>query len=399
MRPFELNLRHLRALFAVVQCGSFSRAAEAVGLSQPALTQGLSKLERQLALELFDRRPDGAAPTPAGSALAERAERAFVYLAAAARPARGARGFTRPEWLMTATQLDAFLHFCDAQSFVGAADASGTSQPAIHRAVRDLEQICANSLVERRGRGVALTTAGRAMARGVRLAAREISAGIAEARGDGADVGRIAIGAMPLCRALLLPHALAAFLRESPDTVTEVIEGSWRELVEPLLDGVIDLAIGALREEPPTGLQQTPLFTDRLAIYGRAGHPLAAREVTLDQLASESWIVGPVGTPLRRHWEQLFAGRALPPVPVECGSVMVIRGMLTRSNLLTLLSSDQVALEVDAGLLARIGPELTHAVRTIGITTRVNWRPTERQGRLLELLRCAAAETRLLEIQ
>ena len=399
MRPFELNLRHLRALSAVVQCGSFSRAAEAVGLSQPALTQGLGKLERQLALTLFDRRPEGAAPTPAGTALAERAERAFDYLAVAARPARGARGFTRPEWLMTATQLDAFLHFCDAQSFVGAAEASGTSQPAIHRAVRDLEQICANRLVERRGRGVALTTAGRAMARGVRLAAREISAGIAEARGDGADVGRIAIGAMPLCRALLLPHALAAFLHESPDTVTEVIEGSWRELVEPLLDGVIDLAIGALREEPPAGLQQTPLFTDRLAVYGRAGHPLAGRAVTLDQLAGESWIVGPVGTPLRRHWEQLFAGCALPPVPVECGSVMVIRGMLTRSDLLTLLSPDQVALEVEAGMLARIGPELTHAVRTIGITTRVNWRPTERQQRLLALLRSAAVETRLLEIQ
>jgi len=399
MRPFELNLRHLRALSAVVQCGSFSRAAEAVGLSQPALTQGLGKLERQLALALFDRRPEGAAPTAAGTALAERAERAFAYLSVAARPARGARGFTRPEWLMTATQLDAFLHFCDAQSFVGAADASGTSQPAIHRAVRDLEQICANSLVERRGRGVALTSAGRTMARGVRLAAREISAGIAEARGDRADVGRIAIGAMPLCRALLLPHALAAFLRESPDTVTEVIEGSWRELVEPLLDGVIDLAIGALREEAPAGLQQTPLFTDRLAIYGRAGHPLGGREVTLDQLAGERWIVGPVGTPLRRHWEQLFAGRALPPVPVECGSVMVIRGMLTQSDLLTLLSPDQVALEVEAGVLVRIGPELTHAVRTIGITTRFNWRPTERQRRLLALLHSAAAETRLLEIQ
>lgn len=399
MRPFELNMRHLRALSAVVQCGSLSRAADAVGLSQPALTQGLGKLERQLGLALFDRRPGGAAPTAAGTALAERADRAFLYLAAAARPARGARGFTRPEWLMTATQLDAFLHFCDAQSFVGAAGASGTSQPAIHRAVRDLEQICAVTLVERRGRGMMLTPAGRAMARGVRLAAREIAAGLAEARGDGADVGRIAVGAMPLCRALLLPHALAAFLREAPETVIDVVEGSWRELVEPLLDGVIDLTIGALRDEPPAGLQQTPLFTDRLAVYGRAGHPLAGREVPLDLLAAQQWIVGPVGTPLRRHWEALFAGRALPQVPIECGSVMVIRGMLTQSDLLTLLSPDQVALEVEAGVLVRIGADLDHAVRTIGITTRTNWRPTPRQRQLVDLLNRAASETRLPEIQ
>ena len=397
IRAFDLNLRHLRALSAVAARGSLSRAAEAVGLSQPALTQGLGKLERQLEVVLFDRRPEGVAPTPAGTALAERADRAFGYLAAAARPGRGARGFTRPEWLMTATQLDAFLHFGDAQSFVGAAGASGASQPAIHRAVRDLEQICAVTLVERRGRGVMLPPAGRAMARGVRLAEREIAAGIAEARGDGADVDRIAIGAMPLCRALLLPHALAGFLRKSPGTVIDVVEGSWRELIEPLLDGVIDLTIGALRDDPPPGVEQVPLFTDRLAIFGRAGHPLAGQAVTLAQLGAQQWIVGPAGTPLRGHWEGLFAGGVLPQVPVGWGSVMVIRGMLAQSDLLTLLSPDQIALEVEAGMLVRIGPEIGHAARTIGLTTRTNWRPTPRQRQLVELIHFAALETRLPE--
>ncbi|MFN7208980.1 MAG: ATP-binding protein, partial [Aggregatilineales bacterium] len=40
----------------------------------------------------------------------------------------------------------------------------------------------------------------------------------AEARGDEGEGGRIAIGAMPLSRALLLPHSLAQFLREAPRT-------------------------------------------------------------------------------------------------------------------------------------------------------------------------------------
>lgn len=397
IRPFDLNLRHLRALSAVAGRGSLSRAADAVGLSQPALTQGLGKLERQLGVALFERRPDGVAPTPAGTALVERADRAFTYLAAAARPGRGTRGFTRPEWLMTATQLDAFLHFSDAQSFVGAAGASGTSLPAIHRAVRDLEQICGTTLVERRGRGTVLTPAGRAMARGVRLAAHEIAAGIAEAHGDGTDVDRIAIGAMPLSRALLLPHALAAWLHEAPETVIDVVEGSWRELIEPLLDGVIDLTIGALRDEAPAGIEQVPLFTDRLAIFGRAGHPLARRAVTLEQLGAQQWVVGAAGTPLRAHWEALFAGQVLPEVPVECGSVMVIRGMLTQSDLLTLLSPDQVALEVEAGMLVRIGHDLPGSVRTIGISTRAGWRPTARQQRLIDLIHSACFETRLPE--
>lgn len=301
---------------------------------------------------------------------------------------------------MTATQLGAFLHFCNAQSFVGAAGLSGASQPAVHRAVRDLEQICGTPLVERRGRGVVLTPPGRAMARGVRLAAAEIAAGIAEARGDDADVGRIAIGAMPLSRALVLPHALSAFLEVAPGTILDVIEGSWRELIEPLLDGVIDLTIGALRENPPAGIEQEPLFTDQLAIFGRAGHPLTLhRSPGLDLLGRQQWIIGPSGTPLRSHWESLFEGRALPEVPVECGSVMVIRGLLARSDLLTLLSPDQVALEIEASMLCRVGEPLDGALRTIGISTRANWRPTARQRQLVDLIRSAATETRIPEIQ
>ncbi|PKP94499.1 MAG: LysR family transcriptional regulator [Alphaproteobacteria bacterium HGW-Alphaproteobacteria-16] len=398
LKPFDLNLRHLRALGHIGAQRSLNRAAESAGLSQPALTQGLGKLERRLGVLLFDRHSDGVTPTAAGVALADRAARAFDVLAGVSRrTGRGTtRGFARPERLMTATQLQAFLHFADAQGFAGAAATSGLSQPAIHRAVRELEQICATPLAERRGRGMVLTPAGRALARGVRLAAGEIAAGIAEAQDDGGAGGRIAIGAMPLSRALLLPRALALFLRESPQAVTDVVEGSWRELVDPLLDGVIDIMVGALRDEAPPGVDQAPLFTDQLAIFGRRGHPLAGRATDLATLATQKWVVGPVGTPLRSHWEALF-GDPAPEVPVECGSVMVIRGLLAQSDLLTLLSPDQVALEVEAGMLVRIGPDLPDTVRTIGISTRSGWRATRAQARLIALLHQATIETRLQE--
>ena len=192
IQPFDLNLRHLRALVSVVSLRSLNRAAEAAGLSQPALTQGMAKLERQLGVLLFDRHSGGVEPTLAGEALAERVERAFVHLAAAVRRQgrAGTRGFSRPEQLMTSTQLQAFLHFADAQGFAGAALASGLSQPGIHRAVRELEQISGQILAERRGRGMALTPAGRAMARGVRLASGELAAGIAEALGEARSAAR-----------------------------------------------------------------------------------------------------------------------------------------------------------------------------------------------------------------
>jgi LysR family transcriptional regulator, regulator for genes of the gallate degradation pathway len=285
---------------------------------------------------------------------------------------------------MTSTQLEAFLHFADAQSFAGAAAASGITQPGIHRAVRELQQISGAVLAERRGRSMVLTG--------------EIAAGIAEAQGEADPTGRIAIGVMPLSRALVVPRAIANFLPEYPGTVIDVVEGAWRELIDPLLDGVLDLAIGALRDDPPTGVDQMPLFTDQLAVFARKGHPLAGRRVSLDDLRSQAWIVGPVGTPLRAHWQALFDGNA-PPVPVECGSVMVIRGAVMQSDLLTLLSPDQIAVEIAAQMLVRIDVDLPGCVRTIGLTTRSGWRPTQAQTRLVALIEQASRETRLHKTQ
>lgn len=397
--PFSLNIRHLRALALIVERGRMSEAAEAAGLSQPALTQGLAKIEKQLGAMLFERRNDGMTATDAGRAVAERAQAAFAHLAAGAR--KGTRGFTRPERLMTSTQLRAFLNLADAGSFAGAAVRSGQSQPALHRAVRDLEQLGSVPLVERRGRGVALTPAGRAMARGIRLAAAEISAAIAETSPDGSTSGKLVIGAMPLPRARLLPKAIARMTRAAPRATIDVVEGSWRELVDPLRDGQIDLMVGALRDEAPEGLEQMPLFADRLAIVARAGHPLSGggSAPDLDALSRYPWIVGRADTPLRGHWDALFAGRALPRAPIECGSVMTIRGILVESDFLTLLSLEQVAMEVEAGVLTTIGPPRAELVRTIGITTRGGWRMTALQSTLIDLLRRVASEPGLPEIQ
>ena len=390
--PFNLNLRHLRALGAIIERGSISAAADAVGLSQPALTQGLTKLERQIGVALFDRQADGVRPNEAGRVLSERASLGFALLDAVRR-GTGRRGFARAGQLVTATQSRAFLALVAAGSFVGAAGATGLSQPALHRAVRDLEQIWGQPLVERRGRGVAITAAGSRLARAVRLMASEIGAALATIAG-GEQRGRIAIGAMPLSRALVLPNALARFAQGTPRAVVDVYEGSWRDLIEPLLDGIIDLTIGALRDEPAPGSDQEALFTDRLAVIGRKGHPLAGvARPSLDKLAAYGWIVGQAGSPLRAHWEAMFAGRTFPATPIECGSVMVIRGVLAETDLLTLLSPDQVALEIGAGMLVRIGGKMAVADRIIGLTVRSGWRPTEAQARLVALIRVAAQKT------
>jgi DNA-binding transcriptional LysR family regulator len=345
-------------------------------------------LEQQLGVSLFERHAEGMSPTSEGQLLSERSEAAFAHLSAAIP--RGTRGFARPELLMTGTQLRAFLALADAGGFARAAKATSLSQPALHRAVREIEQICGYSLAERHGRGVLLTARGNRLARGVRLAGAELSAAIVEICSE-RQSGSITIGAMPGARPLILPRAIARFTAEYPTVRIDVVEGSWRELIDPLIDGVLDLTVGAVRDAPPSSVIQTPLIVDELAVIARAGHPLAGDpNPSLEVLASYPWIVGQQATPRRAQFEALFLGRPLPHAPIECGSVTVVRQILRESDFLTVLSPHQVELEIEASVLATIGPPLPDSKRTIGITTREGWRPTGAQRRFLELLRDAA---------
>src|ERR687890_2165703 len=68
----------------VARHGSFSRAAEALSLTQPAVPQQVAALERQLGAQLLERGPGGLSLTPAGELLLEHADVVAdrLYLAA-----------------------------------------------------------------------------------------------------------------------------------------------------------------------------------------------------------------------------------------------------------------------------------------------------------------------------
>jgi DNA-binding transcriptional LysR family regulator len=207
---------------------------------------------------------------------------------------------------------------------------------------------------------------------------------------------------MPLSRARLLPNAIAAFHRAHPQADVMVVEGSFAELIGPLRDGEIDLMLGALRESPVgDDLVQRPLFRDRPVILGRAHHPLASPTAlpTPAELASFDWVLPAEGTPLRQQWRQMFVDSGVEPprVAIECGSVIVVRQLLVHGDFLTLLSPDQVAVELEAGWLARIGTVPGDPSRVIGVTTRAAWRPTALQQRFLDRILTEAGQIGKIE--
>ena len=77
----ELEVRHLRVLVAVADHGSVTKAATALGLSQPSLSAQLRRIEREMGAPLFDRSRDGMVPTDLGRTVLARARTVLAEMA------------------------------------------------------------------------------------------------------------------------------------------------------------------------------------------------------------------------------------------------------------------------------------------------------------------------------
>lgn len=394
------NLRHLRAFMEVARAKGVSAAAHKVHLSQPAVTQAVSGLEKRLGLALLERRSEGMFTTPAGDVFLMRVTRMFDHLSQGAqRAARLARRDTKSQsefhLRVTAAQLRALIAIRDAGTFSLAARSLGISQPSIHRAGRDLEKLAGFTLFATSRRGIELTPSAEGFARAVKLAEAELLQGYSElSELAGEDSTRIAIGSMPLSRTWILPQAMGQLLDEASGVQLRTVDSPYPELLRGLRYGDLDLLVGALRDPPPTDdVVQEPLFWDELAVVAGPDHPLAARrEISLDTALTYPWIAPPKDTP---GGSFLFAALGIEdmeqtPVRVVTSSMVLVRGLLTRGDFLTILSPHQAAVEIAQGLMVRLDVAIPDSRRAIGITSRSGWIPTPTQARFLDLLRDAA---------
>jgi DNA-binding transcriptional LysR family regulator len=388
------NLRHLVLFDQVVRRGSISAAARVAHLSQPAVTQAVSHIEAALGACLMQRSYSGLALTSAGHAAAGRIDRALQMLREALFAAR-TRAANMPEDVLsgiTSTQLTALIAVVEEGAFARAARRAGRARTAVHRAARQLEKSLGTELFEITSFGVRPTREAEKLALRARLAFAEIAQGQAEvAAAQGKGSGATTIGAMPLARSVLVARAVLEFAESRPEHVISILDGPYESMLVALRRGSADVLVGALRDPVPyEDIVQEHLFDDPLAIVVAAGHPLAGGEApTLAALARFPWIAPRPNSPLRRHFDTLIARieqrRAV--APIECNSLVAARSMLLASDRVMLLSEHQIHHELETGRLVALPHPLGAVTRSIGLSVRRDWRPTEVQAQLVDGLR------------
>lgn len=392
------NLRHLRVLLAVEDAGSITEAARRCNVSQPAATQAMARLEALAGGQLFQRSKRGGFLTERGRLLVRRARRAMNLLDG------GLKGVSpRAAQIVSSSQLTALIAVREAENFTLAARRLGLAQPTVHRAVTQLEQEADRSLFKRMPHGVVATRLCQTVAQAAQLAFAEMDQAAAElAELDGREAGRIVIGALPLARAVLLPQALARFRATRPTLPIIVNDGPYADLLAGLRRGEIDVIVGALRNPAPVeDVVEERLFDDRLLIIAAPDSPLVGR-AGLDpaEIADSQWVVPRANSPSRRQFDDFFAaatgGRA-PASMIEAGSILLMRELLNSGEFLGCISYWQAEAEIAKGLLARLDVRWDWPARPIGLTHRVDWKPTPAQAALLEALRDVAHATSLPE--
>jgi DNA-binding transcriptional LysR family regulator len=240
------------------------------------------------------------------------------------------------------------------RSIHGAATLHGMSQPALSKALKELELTLGQKLFQRSRRGVVPTLAGEIV---IAQAAQMItSLDLLATRLDAERQGHgrvYRIGAAPNPASRLIPTAYVIARRSFANLVVELVEGSTDDLLVALKRGEYSLVVG--RSSPQNALfNQVPLYPEVGVIVARANHPAAGRHhASLKRLLKFPWVLPHPG-PTRAAIELGFMrGGCSPPSPsfINYGTQIVCE-VLAQTDALSVLPFWAATSRTASGLIS-----------------------------------------------
>lgn len=198
--------------------------------------------------------------------------------------------------------LKLFLHVAEAGSITAGADRSGLALASASARIKGMEEMLGVALVERKRRGISLTSAGQTLlfhARTIQNQIETMAGDLGEhARGLRAHVRLLA----NTSAASLLPDILSQFLASNPHIDVELEERPSHVIAEKLANGQADLGIAADWANL-ANLEQKPFCTDQLAVISAKGSSIAkgALSVRFADIVAEPFVGLGSGNALQEH--------------------------------------------------------------------------------------------------
>ena len=271
---------------------------------------------------------------------------------------------------MKNSQLNAFLRVAETGGIRAAARALGLSQPAVTKAIRELEAALDATLVTRSPRGIALTECGQQLAMRARLAEEQLALARQDIRLlQGGSRARVAAAVTPVVFMGELNAVLRDFRRDMPYAQLKLYEGLMPAVLPLLREGSIDFAVaGAMQGSLDPDLVMQSMGEMEMMVACRPGHPLA-RARQWSELVDAEWVVhlGPgthhsaVNRLLRER------GLALPSRVTEVNSFGVSWAMVTRGDALLILPERFTRIAPYDQQIVRVPVDLPLPSITLGI--------------------------------
>ncbi|WP_312665771.1 LysR family transcriptional regulator [Pantoea sp. CTOTU49201] len=241
-------------------------------------------------------------------------------------------------------QLRAFVDVARQGSIRAASRLSGLSQPALTKAIQELELALGARLFERRQQGVTLTDIGDNFFKHASLILEELRVTQEDIQQRlGLAGGRVNIGVGGSIARTVMPQVINQFHREYPLVKVRIVEGQLVSMVHELRQGELDFTINTYDKNH---LDQELVF-ERLMerdyqVVMRKGHPMAHAR-TLAELQHCDWTMPTPQGSYYRLLHDLFGERGMAPkIVVTCETFMACTSLVAQSDFVSIISRDVI---------------------------------------------------------
>ncbi len=294
--------------------------------------------------------------------------------------------------------LKVFLTVATERSFSRAGEKLLRTQPAISIAIQRLESDLKEKLIDRSGRELLLTDAGRVVleyAKRFQNLESDLENALRELKDNYA--GRLAIGANE-STSLYLLQQIEQYRRLFPKVKVQVRRSESSKIPSQLLDG--ELELGAISYDPgDEHLLSQVIYTDRLTLIVSPQHRFAKRdEISITELDMETFIAHNVISPYREAVIREFQRHKVPlNMDIEMPTVETIRRLVQHNEGIAFLPQMCVQQEIKQNLLREIRVKELNVERKIRLVYPARRALSHAAKAFLDLVKRSSEEVESLQ--